>query len=637
MGVGPFEPQEEVAAVPREEWIPATAIAKPCHPKRWRGPLCAASAVLLAACGGGGEQAGDTGATTSTTSAAPGATASAQGERAQALSATASSKTGDPFAGLSLAPDAAQVDATRLAQQASFGPTRDLINQIRGTGPAAWIANQMTLKQSEYTSGAGDEASRNDMPEFWCDRPDQINNENCWRDYFAADGLVWDFYRNAIEKPDQLRQRTALALQQIFVISNNAVYGTYGFRYYHNMLLNNAFGNYRDLLRKVSLAPSMGQYLNNVNNDKALPNENFARELLQLFSIGTCKLQANGNLVGGACKPTYDNEMVRNYAYALTGWTYPEGGSNFYGCYPEGANCEYLDGNMVSAPLLRDNSRRPLLSGVVVPSNASASKALDLVLDSLMNHPNIGPSVAKRMIQHFVGSNPKPEYVSRVAQAFNDGRFASGGKTFGTGTKGDMAATVAAILLDAEARGSNWDAKRGGHLREPIQAFTGAIRALNGYTDGGVFTYWWGPTLRQPVFWPPSVFNFYKPDYPVAGTDLVGPEFNIHNSNTALERLNYLTYLLEWNGSDPDPNQPNAIGTRVDLTRYLSMANDPERLIDGLSVLTVGRKLDDGPRQKVLKAVKWWTPQTDSANWQSRRVRTAAYLVLGSPDYQVQR
>ncbi len=612
MGAGSFDRRTEASrAVSRRR-------------TRWWGPVWAASAAMLVACGGGNE-ASDASAAAAT-----------RGERTQKSSA-ASRESADPFAGLSMVPDATQIDATRLAQQATFGPTRELINEIRASGRSTWIAGQMAMKVSAYVSGQGDQINTHNREEFFCDTPDQVNNDYCWRDYYSAEPLTWDFYRNAVEKRDQLRQRTALALQQIFVISNNSVSGTYGFRYYHNTLLKEAFGSYRELLRKVALAPSMGQYLNNVNNDKALPNENFARELLQLFSIGTCKLQPNGNLAGGTCKPTYNNEMVRNYAYALTGWTYPTGGSNFYGCYPEGANCEYLEGDMAPAPLLRDSSRRPLLSGVTVAANTPATKALDLVLDSLMQHPNIGPFVAKRMIQNLVGSNPRPEYVQRVAQAFNVGRFVYQGRTFGLGSQGDMAATVAAVLLDAEAQGANWDAARGGHLREPILALTGAVRALDGYTDGGAFTYWWGESLRQPVFRAPSVFNFYKPDYPVAGTSLVGPEFNIHNANTALERLNYLTYLLNWNGSEPDPNQPGAIGTRVDLTRFLPLASNPERLVDGLSVLTIGRTLDAVPRQKVLTAVTWWTPQTDSQNWQSNRVRTAAYLVLGSPDYQVQR
>jgi hypothetical protein len=315
------------------------------------------------------------------------------------------------------------------------------------------------------------------------------------------------------------------------------------------MLLENAFGNYREVLRRVTLAPVMGQFLNHVNNDRLLPNENFARELLQLFSVGTCKLAPSGKLSGGSCKPTYDNNTVRNYAYALTGWTYPKGGKTAWGCWPEGANCEYMGSDMVDAPALRDGNERKLLSDVVVPAGSNAAKALEKVLDSLMQHQNLAPFVSQRLIQQLVTSNPSGDYVQRVGQAF----------------------------------------------------------------------------------------NFYPPDYPVAGTSLVGPEFGIHNANTALERLNYLTFLLDWNGAAPDPNVPNAIGTKVDLAGFLPMASDAAGLVDGLSNLTLGRPLASAPRNKVIEAVSWWTAQTDPATWRQNRVRAAAYLVLASPDYQVQR
>ncbi|MBT9599551.1 MAG: DUF1800 domain-containing protein [Vitreoscilla sp.] len=579
--------------------------------KAWWGSALVAG---LAACGGAGD------------STAP-----------EPEARTTSAQRADPFEGLSMQPDAVQEDAVRLAQQASFGPSNALLKDIRRLGATEWVAQQLTLSGALYTSGGDDKVHRNTSTLFFCDTPGQADNEFCWRDWFSTEPLTWDFYRNAVEKPDQLRQRVALALQQVFVVSGDHVYGTYGFRNYHNMLLENAFGNYRELLRRVTLAPVMGQFLNHVNNDKLLPNENFARELLQLFSLGTCKLQPSGKLSGGSCKPVYDNNLVRNYAYALTGWTYPKGGKTAWGCWPAGTNCEYMGGDMVAAPALRDGNERKLLSGITVPAGATAPKALEKVLDSLMQHPNLAPFVSQRLIQQLVSSNPSGEYVQRVGQAFSAGSFTSGGRSFGTGVPGDMAATVAAVLLDPEARGTDWDAARRGHLREPILQMTGALRALNGHTDGAALVWWWGENLRQPVFRAPSVFNFYPPDYPVAGTSLVGPEFGIHNANTALERLNYLAFLLDWGGAGPDPDVPGAIGTRVDLTSFLPKAADAAGLVDGLASLTLGRTLASGPRAKVIAAVSWWTAQTDSANWELNRVRTAAYLVLGSPDYQVQR
>jgi hypothetical protein len=165
----------------------------------------------------------------------------------------------------------------------------------------------------------------------------------------------------------------------------------------------------------------------------------------------------------------------------------------------------------------------------------------------------------------------------------------------------------------------------------------GVIRALNGKTDGDPLGWWWGENLRQHMFRPPSVFNFYSPTYPVAGTDLVGPTFGIHSANAALERLNYITYLIDWNGSAPAADVPNALGTKVDLSAFEVDVNDPAKLVDRLSALALGRNLAAAPRDKVIAAVARWTPATDSTNWKANRLKTAAFLVFGSPDYQVLR
>ena len=586
---------------------------------RGRCGSAALFSLLLVACSGDGP-------------AEPASTAAAAGSERQGILAV-KKPPAVPGASLAAIPTLVRVDATRLAQQATFGPNEALINEIKATTAAGWVAKQMTLNVSRYSSGKGDAIHKNTSETDFCSQA-QNQSDTCWRDWYSTEPLTWDFYRNAVSQPDQLRQRVAFALQQIVVISGHELSGTYGFRLYFNNLLDNAFGNYRDVLRKVTLSPMMGEYLDHVNNDKLLPNENFARELLQLFSLGTCLLQPDGSLSGGACQPTYNNDIVRNYAFALTGWTYPAGGATPWGCWPEGANCQYLGGDMVEAPVLRDPNARALLSGVSVPANRTAPQALDLVLDSIMKHPNLAPFVGKRLIQALVRSNPSPAYVARVAAAFEAGRFRSGLQRFGKGVKGDLAATVAAVLLDAEARAADGN---GGFLREPSLLFTGALRALGGYTDGSPLNWWWGETLRQHVFNPPSVFNFYPPDYPLAGTNLVGPQFAIHNANTALERFNYLTYLFDWNGSDPDANIPNSIGTKVNLAAFEPAAATPDVLVDNISLLTLGRTLAPTPRSKVIAAVSWWTSNTGGSNWKRNRVAAAAYLVLASPDYQVQR
>ena len=459
---------------------------------------------------------------------------------------------------------------------------------------------------------------------------------NCWRDWYSTSPLVWDFYRNATNGQDQLRQRVALALQQILVISNLEVSGTYGFRYYYNNLLQEAFGNYREVLRKVILSPIMGDYLNNANNDRLAPNENFARELLQLFALGTCQLNQNGTLVGGVCTPTYDNETVRAYAYALTGWTYPPGGASPWGCWPSGTNCRYYQGDMVEVASRHNTDALTLLPTVApMAQGHSASQALNAVLDSLMTHPNMAPFVSRQLIQHLVTSNPSPEYVARVAPALSSGRYG----TFGGGSRGDMKAVVAAIVLDAEARTES-PSTSAGRLREPIQLFTGVIRALQGQTDGEALSWAWGEDLRQHVFRPPSVFNFYPPDYPVPGTSLVGPSFGIHNANAALQRINFINYLVFWGGSSASSSVPDAVGTSVNLQRFVSDAHDPAQLVDRLSLLVLGEVLPAAERTAVINAVNAFTIPTSGTGQQildatTNRVRQAAFLVLASPQYQL--
>ncbi|MDZ7814146.1 MAG: DUF1800 family protein [Ideonella sp.] len=529
-----------------------------------------------------------------------------------------------------------RADAFRLAEQATFGPSEALLSSMTQYTAAAWVKAQLASSGSRYSLGQGDAIHREVSGKDFCSLP-AYAGPNCWRDWFSTQPLAWDFYRNATTQPDQLRQRVALALQQIVVVNNQEVEGAYGFRLYYNRLLDLSFGNYRDVLRMVSLSPVMGEFLNNVNNDTAAPNENFSRELLQLFSIGTCELNPDGSLKGGACAASYNNEQVRAYAYALTGWTYPEGGQSAKNCRPKGANCRYLGGDMVPLPRLRDEAARTLLSGVSVPASSTAPQALEKVLDSLMQHPNMPPFIGRQLILHLVSSNPSSAYVQRVAQAFANGSFAAQGLSFGSGQRGDLAATVAAVLLDMEARGDEPRTAQGGKLREPALYFTGVVRALNGQTDGNDFTWWWGNGLQQHLFRPASVFNFYPPDFPVAGTTLRGPAFGIHNANTGIQRLNFLTYLLFWNGSGPDNSVPGATGTRISTTAFEADAGQSSVLVDRLAGLCCGTRLSPSARAEVLRAVD--SIAADAKNnpgWARDRVLQAAYLLWASPAHQVQ-
>ncbi len=583
-------------------------------------------AALLSACGGGG---GDNDTMASHAGTAPVAAASPDTKSSGGTGSGASdgSQQVRMLADATATPALTQREAVRLAEQTTWGQYEWLIGYMRNKTPSAWLYEQFNSGGSRYTSGADGSIHQYTGPGNFCDGRDA----NCWRDSYSSQPLLWDFYRNAITQPDQLRQRVAWALSQILVVSNVEIESTYGLRNYHNMLLLNAFGNYREVLKKVAMSPVMGDYLGNVNNEKTAPNENFARELLQLFSLGPCQINADGTLVGGTCQPTYDNQTIRAYAYALTGWTFPPGGASANGCWPVGANCRYHNGDMVVVPTRHDTQPRTLLTGVALGSGHTAPQALDAVLDSLIKHPNIAPFVSRQLIQHLVTSNPSPQYVARVATAFVNGTY--GG--FGTGVRGDLKATVAAVLLDPEAR-TEPTSPTAGRLREPVQMFLGVLRALKGQTDGDSLGWWWGDMLGQHAFRPPSVFNYYPADFPLPGTTLVAPAFGIHGTSTALARINYVNHAINW-GAPVNPSIPNALGTKVDLTGFVYDANDPARLVDRLSLLAFGEVLPAAQRTEIINAVSTFTTKTGGTDYLTHRVRTAAYLVFASPQYHVVR
>lgn len=566
--------------------------------------------LVLASCGGGGG-GGST----------PTGTAGAQ------AAAPVSGNTGDATTSV--------LQANRLAHQASFGPTAALVQTISTQGPEAWVRAQLATSGSRYTrGGAGDVHQWTTAGSNYCDS----RGSTCWRDNFSAEPLLWDFYRNALNQPDQLRQRVAFALQQILVVSDLEVSGTYGLRRYHNLMLDGAFGTYGALLKQVAMSPVMGDYLNHVNNSKTAPNENFARELLQLFSLGTCLLNTDGTLQGGRCQPVYDNARVRDVAYALTGWTYPAGGATAWGCWPSGTNCRFYDGPMVPVPALHDTAARTLPGGVSLASGHSAEQALDAVINSLVAHPNMAPFVGRQLIQHLVTSNPSSAYVGRVSAAFSSGRYVAPNGAIGSGQRGDLGATVAAVLLDDEARLMPTSATYG-KLRDPVLHMTGVLRALNGVTDGEALSWWWGGVLSQHVFKPPSVFSFFQGDYPLpGGSGLQAPTFALHNASTALGRLNYLHYLLFWGGTTAaNSSLPEPLGTRVDLTAWTSQASDPAALVDAMATRALGAPLPGTVRSKVIDAVSAFDANSDRTQWQINRVRQAAYLVFASPQYQIQR
>lgn len=553
-------------------------------------------------------------------------------------------------------------DATRFLNQAGFGPTEITMVQVMGKGIRKAVLEQFeqpasrfvyTLPAQERRSQIHTAGLQDFCAQFASGTP---NRDNCWRDWFSTEPLQWDFYRQAVANSDQLRQRVALSLGQIFVVSSKEVSGTYALATYHQSLRDNAFGNFRDVLQNVMLSPVMGTYLNMVNNPADDPNENFARELLQLFTLGTCKLNQDGTLESGKCIATYDNNTVREYAYALTGWTYPDGGVN-----PWCSNCggwtnpEYFRGLMKPVAAQHDKLERKLLSSVTAPANRTPQQGSNAVVDSIMAHGNLAPFIGRQLIQFLVTSNPTPAYVARVSAAFNSGRFTDSIGSIGSGQKGDLKAALAAILLDDEARNPQAaQADTFGKLREPAVFMAGAIRAFKGVTDGERLGEWnWGGTTGQPLFSAPSVFNFYPPDFPLRGTALVGPQFGILKPNTALARINFVNDLVYWwynkgNGLAPNAGIENSTGTKIDFSSWETMivdqASDSIKVAEALNDYLVDGRLNASELNNIVLAMNEWKPSdtwlTDSnnqSNWKRERVKTAIYLILSSPHYQIQR
>lgn len=500
-----------------------------------------------------------------------------------------------PGGGPSSPPPVTDRGAVRFLEQSTFGPTTALIAQVKQSGYSEFVNAQFNAPLSTY-------------PE-----PGPQDQD--------LSLLQQRFFSNALTGQDQLRQRTAFALGQIWVISGNTIDDPQAFTPFLRILLNDAFGNYFDLMRDVTLSPAMGTYLNMVDNDKPDPqngihaNENYAREFLQLFTIGTFRLNLDGTLqrnAQGQPIPSYDQNVIKGFARAFTGWTYP----TMPGQLMETHNPPYFNGPMEADDSNHDTDPKALLNGFVLPGGQTAAADLDGALRNIFNHPNIGPFISRQLIQHLVTSNPSPSYVRRVASAFNDN---------GSGVRGDLKAVVKTILLDPEARrGDDPATTEGsdGHLREPILLITSVLRSLNTTSDGASLAEY-GAIMGQNALYPPSVFNFFSPNFQIPGTQLLGPEFQIFTTLNSLNRANFINSFV-FDSLD--------IGTRVDFSALASLANDSNRLLDELDKLLLHGTMSSQMRQTLRTAIEV-VPSSDLV----LRAKTAVYLITTSSQYQVQR
>jgi uncharacterized protein (DUF1800 family) len=516
-------------------------------------------------------------------------------------------------------------DATRLLEQATFGPTPAEVTRAAALGLDGYLKEQLALPATGYP---GFIFTPHTAPADCRYDPTAPTGAAslCARDQYSLFQVQRGFFVNALVAPDQLRQRVAFALSQIMVVSGTEIYEAYGMAAYQNMLLNDAFGNYRQLLEDVTLSPVMGRYLDMANNDRSnpalgtSPNENYAREVLQLFSIGVYRLNADGSpMLDGSNQPipTYDQDVIEGFADLFTGWTYaPRPGATSAWTNPIN-----YEGTMVSFPTHHEPGSKLLLDGFVVPAGQTPEQDLKMALDQVFNHPNVGPFIATRLIQHLVTSNPSPAYIARVAAVFADN---------GAGVRGDLAAVVRAILADQEARGDAPSSLAAGHLREPALFITSVLRSLGGQSDG-VYLRGQASAMGQPLFTPPTVFNFYPPGYQLPGTQTRAPEFFIADAATALARANFVNALVYGGGAPPDSTVAGSTGTSLDLTPLVTAAG-ADTLVDQLSAQLMHSSLSSAAHTAIVTAVNA-VPATDGLG----RARMAAYLVATSPQFQVER
>lgn len=519
-----------------------------------------------------------------------------------------------------------EADAVRLLRQASFGPTEAAIERAKSLGAPAWIEEQFALPPTRYPEYPWTPAAR---PATCVDNrtPPITAASFCARDNYTLYPLQLQFFRNAVAQPDQLRGRVAFALSQIFVTSGLDNSRNYAMRHYQQLFLDHAFGNFHDLLVAVTLSPVMGDYLDMANNNKSNaangtdPNENYAREILQLFSVGTFLLNADGTQrldAAGRPIPTYEQSIVKGFSRVFTGWTYPTAP----GAIARNNNPRNYLGTMRAVDANHEFGSKPLLSGVVAPANLSMQEDLEFSHHNIFDHPNVGPFIGRQLIQKLVTSDPTPGYVSRVSAAFADN---------GAGQRGDLRAVVRAILADPEARGARKIDPAYGKLTEPVLYLTGVARAFGASTDGAYFRVQSG-ALGQFVFYAPSVFNHFPPDYVVPGTQLLGPEFGVQTTATAIARANFATGLVLGNAIAPDPSLYGATGTSIDLAPYRAVAADAGALADRLDRNLLAGSMSPAMRSAIVSAVSAIAP-ADTLG----RARTAAWLVVTSPQYQVER
>ncbi len=533
-----------------------------------------AAAAILAACGGGGSTSGSTGGGTVVTPPP-------------------------------VATGPTDVQSARMLAQATMGSTKTDIQHVQSVGFDAWITEQFNTPRAiahwDWLVSQGFNAATN------------INTEN---------GFNPTMWRQLISGTDQLRQRVGMALLDIMVVGIAGIqlnWKAFAMAAYVDVLMDNAFGNFRTLLGAISGNAAMASYLTFLNNQKAsasgaVPDENYARELMQLFTIGLYELNLDGTqkLSGGQPIETYTQADVSGLARVFTGFT--------------------VDSTDGTTP---DRYRRPLINiaanhelgaksflGTTIPANTAGPASLSMALDTIFAHPNVAPFFGKQLIQRLVTSNPSPAYVGRVSAAFENN---------GAGVRGDMRAVIRAVLLDTEARSDSIAAGASfGKLREPIMRLTGWARAFGVTSPSNAWAF--GDTsstanrLGQSPGRAPSVFNFFRPGYVPPGSalsaaGLVGPEFQITNEPSVVAYINYMQSLIVSGAGDADP----------DYTTLQGLATDSAALLAEINLALAAGQISAATVTSIRSAVD--SIASTTAAGILNRIYTAILLVMSTPEY----
>ncbi|MEN1727273.1 MAG: DUF1800 domain-containing protein [Pseudomonadota bacterium] len=531
-------------------------------------------------------------------------------------------------------------EAAAFLQRATFGVRMEDIDQLQSQGYSAWLDEQLALEMTDVTSvmllieEARFAFCQNNPMDEECESEDgevplhPADREAAW----------WEA---AMLAPDQLRQRVAFALSQILVVSDRhdeLADHALALAFYYDLLLEHALGNYRELLEEVSLSPVMGLYLSHARNRAAVPelnirpDENFAREIMQLFSIGLIELNSDGSPVldsQGQTIATYGQAEVKDMARIFTGWTYAGGCAEFAS---DDFEIELLE-PMESCPTYHDSGSKQLINGVQVPAGQTPLADVQVALDALVNHPNAGPFIGRRLIQSLVTSNPSPAYIGRVAAAFADN---------GQGERGDLAAVVRAILLDSEALAGVSGDPAFGKLREPILRRSAIWRSFNAQSTSGRF-YPWDVLYAggQRPLGAPSVFNFFLPDYASDGLidqGLRGPEFQLASDDLLTLNANLMlneSFTLAGAPWLDDPELEGELDENTALMRVdieMALLNQPDPLIDRLDLLLTAGNLSSSLRQELSDRLNASVDEPPHL-----RVAELIALITASSDFLIQR